>query len=342
MKCRNFLVSLIHQLMSLIRIQLIFLLWLAATQGYTQDRKPYYSREVSVSLDNDIIFFEDYYYTAGMDVTYRRILKPQSFLFKLGKPHSSVDGDSTKVIFTGRAGAKIYTPFDILKTDPKDMDRAYAGWSYVDLEISNFPKPSASNSYLLEVGLTGPSSGMEKVQKWMHHITGFDQPAGWKYQLPDEVAVNIRYQRMQQIPIFKELDMINTARVEAGTVTNQVSDELVVRMGDFKPLNNSVFANSRLSWDNREQGLKRPIEFFLLCGIGVNYILSDMFIQGSLVTGTPSPIPASVNPWVTQARYGLMISTQSISFGLNFYHRAGDLKNGATHDWVSGFLAVRF
>lgn len=329
--------------MPLVRHLLIIILSLAATaSGNAQDRKPYYTREVSVGLDNDIIFFEDYYYTAGMDITYRQILNPGSFLFKHGKPHSKSQTDSIKVIFTVRAGAKIYTPFDILKTDPKDMDRAYAGWSYIDMELTNFPDASASNTYQIEVGLTGPSSGMEKVQKWMHHITGFDQPAGWKYQLPDELAVNVGYQRMQGIPIFKELDIVNTARVDAGTVTNQISDELIIRMGDFKPLNNSVFANSRLSWDNRAQGLRRPIEFFLLCGLGIHYVMNDMFIQGSLVTGTPSPIPATIKPWVTQARYGLMISTQSISFGLNFYHRAADLRNGATHDWVSGFLAVRF
>jgi hypothetical protein len=310
--------------------------------GHSQPRKPFYSREISVTMDNDILFFEDYYYTAGMDVMYRQLLRPQSILFKLGNPHRGLNSDSAKVIFTTRAGAKIFTPFDILKTDPKDMDRAYAGWSYLDLELSNFPSPSASNSYQIEIGLTGPASGMEKVQKWMHHITGFDQPAGWKYQLPDELAVNLRYQRMQNIPLLKELDIVNTASVEAGTVSNRISEEITIRMGDFKTLDHSVFANSRLSWDNREQGLKRPIEFFLLCGMGVHYVLSDMFIQGSLVTGTPSPIPATLRPWVTQARYGLMISTHSISFGLNFYHRGADIRNGASHDWVSGFLTVRF
>jgi len=319
---------------------ILVLLLLPGLQAEAQSRKSSYSREIAATVENDILFAEDYYYTGGQDLIYRQLVRPGSRFYKFARPRQAPD--SAKVIMTYRGGFKIFTPFDIHFASPQLMDRPYAGWTYVNASLLNYPSHKSGNQYQVELGLTGPASGMEALQKWLHHVTHYDQPQGWEYQLSNELAFNASYQRLQQIRIFKEMDIISQSGLQVGTTGNRASQELTLRLGDMNSLDNSAFTNSRLSWDTPSQGRARPIEFFFFGGIGIHYVLSDMFIQGSLVTGTKSPVEAQVQSWVNQHHYGLMLSTQAISWGLKMYHFSKDMVKGTSHDYFSIFLSVRF
>ncbi len=305
-----------------------------------QSRKPFYSREVSATLDNDIIFFEDYYYTAGQDFTYRRLLRPTSKAYQLFKTRAAAD--SSKITVEYHYGFKIFTPFDIHDTAAKDMDRPYAGWNFGSVTFSNFPSMHGNNQYQVEMGVVGPMSGMEGLQKWLHRITHYDQPKGWEYQLPNEVVMNASYTRVQNWRLLEEIDIVSQSTVQAGTGSNRVSQEFTLRLAQFNDIGNSVFTNSRLSWDTRKKGLERPFEFFFFGGLGINYVLSNIFIEGSLFPGNKSPVPAHIQPWVFQNKYGLMYSKHDISWSITLYHLSNDMIAGASHAYANFAVAVRF
>ena len=305
-----------------------------------QSRKPYYSREVCLVADNDIFAFQDYYYTAGQDFIYRTLLRPGSRWNKLLRSPASVD--SGKTILQFRYGFKIFTPSDIVTTDPGKMDRLYAGWQFVNATVSNFPSSTSANQYQLEIGVVGKNSGMEQLQEWMHHYARFDLPRGWNYQIRNEVVVNAAYRRWKNWRLAKDFDIVSQSSIAAGTGKNEIAQEIAVRVMQFNDLSNSVFANSRLSWDNRNQGRKRPIEFFLFAATGIHYVFSNILIEGSLFKGNQTPFATPKEPWVFQTRYGLMFSKHDISYSITMYHLSSEVANGDTHTYFSLSLAVRF
>ncbi len=56
-------------------------LYPVVTSAQEYSRKGAASREIEQITENDIIFYEDYYYTAGKDLVYRQLMKPTSRFF---------------------------------------------------------------------------------------------------------------------------------------------------------------------------------------------------------------------------------------------------------------------
>ena len=305
-----------------------------------QSRRPFYSREVSLVSENDYLAIEDYYYTAGQDILYRRLVQPNSRLHRFLKPRGA--SDSSKIIVEYHYGVKIYTPYDIDQTNVTKLDRPYAGWNFGNITFSNFPSIRKSNQYQLEMGLVGPVSGMENLQRWIHELTHYTLPKGWKYQIPNELVVNVCYARLQNWRLTNDLDIVSESAAQAGTGSNKVSQELTMRVIQFNDIGNSVFTNSRLSWDSRSQGRGRQFEFFFFFGAGVQYVVSNIFIEGSLFSTSKSQFTAQHEPWVLTRKYGLMFSKHDISWSITFHHLSKEMKVGESHDYASLALSVRF
>ena len=324
--------------------RLWFLLFLVAASWQTvtmaQSRRPFYTREISLVSDNDYLSIEDYYYTAGQDILYRRLVQPNSGLHKFLKPRGG--SDSSKIIVGYHYGVKIFTPYDIVQTNAAKFDRPYAGWNFGNITFSNFPSMRRSNQYQLEMGLVGPVSGMERLQRWIHELTHYTLPKGWQYQIPNELVVNVYYGRLQNWRLTNDLDIVSESAVQAGTGSNKVSQSLTMRLIQFNDIGNSVFTNSRLSWDSRSQGRGRQFEFFFFFGAGVQYVVSNIFIEGSLFSNSNSQFTAQHEPWVLTRKYGLMFSKHDISWSVTFHHLSKEVKVGESHNYASLALSVRF
>ena len=90
------------------------------------------------------------------------------------------------------------------------------------------------------------------------------------------------------------------------------------------------------------KGKARKQEFFLFAGTGINYVLSNIFIEGSLFPNNASPFTVQLEPWVIQNRFGVMFSKHDISWSITFFHLSNEVKAGGSHDYASAALAVRF
>ena len=305
-----------------------------------QTRKPFYSREISLTADNDYLCLQDYYYTAGQDIIYRRLLSPDSRAYRLLKPAGAED--SSKVIVAYRYGVMIFTPTDIDETDPKLFDRPYAGWNFGSVTASNFPSARKSNQYQMEMGIVGQASGMESLQNYVHRLTHYDPPKGWIYQIHNELVANFAYARFQNWKLTEDLDIVSQSSMQAGTGSNKLAQEVTLRMIQFNNMNNSVFSNSRLSWDTRQKGKGRREEVFFFASAGIQYVLSNIFIEGSLFSGNKTPYTAVRELWVFQSRYGVMYSQHNLSWSATYFHLSKEVVGGSTHDYVSLMMAVRF
>jgi hypothetical protein len=145
-------------------------------------------------------------------------------------------------------GQNFYTPADVTVPTLLAADRPYAGWLYAGLVWTGFrPTPARrdtaaarrrdrSESVELDLGVVGPLSQAEAVQKWVHNAIGSRPPKGWNNQLKNEPGIVLSYQRSRR-PIFIGstrsfgLDVTTLAGADAGNVFTQAKLGATVRFG---------------------------------------------------------------------------------------------------------------
>jgi len=149
--------------------------------------------QVRLSLDNDLfaphrIGYEapDWDYTAGTRLSWT---SPRTHWW--AAPLGIAAADSARLRTTWELGQEIYTPRRDAP-EPLPGERPYAGWLYgaVTAEVA---RPKVVRHATLQLGVTGPPSLAEPVQREIHKIGGFVPPEGWAHQLAFEPGVVLRY-----------------------------------------------------------------------------------------------------------------------------------------------------
>lgn len=311
------------------------LLWLGGLHHLfaQSDSVVHYNREVSLTVDNDMLFFRDWYYTAGHELVYRRLVQPNRPIHQLFNQRKIL----SKILIAYRYGNKIFTPKEITARYTREMDCPYAGWNYLGYSITRLRGLSTISQLETEVGVVGEMSGMGQIQKWWHKQVGWDVPNGWNSQISNEVVVNVNYQLLKSFKIAKELDLVSHFRIHAGTGLNKVGQEFTLRMMSMNPLTQSTFFNARMG----HTGEKDTEEVFIFLSYGIDYIFSNIFLEGSLFDN-PSPFTVSAEPWVINKGVGIMFSRNRSSFSFEIKNSSQEFANAKRHGFARIACAVRF
>ena len=288
-----------------------------------------YGRELSFVTDNDVLLVTDYYYTAGQELTFRKLINSKNFLKKT---------DSCKLFGFLGYGFKMFTPKSIRFSDVGRMDRPYAGWSYLRGGLTRYKNKWTTESFGLEAGLIGEQSGIGRFQVWWHDKFNLPTPRGWASQIANEVVFNFNYQFMRQFKLDNGIDFISQSDVYGGTGTNRLAQQFIIRAGDLNPLNQSVFTNGRLGSDD----VPHESEFFIFIGYEMNYVISNIFIEGSLFNHNPSTLTGKAIPFVTRNVYGLMHSNKRSSFQFSFSFLSKEVEGNKKHGFTTIVYSYRF
>jgi hypothetical protein len=158
-----------------------------------------YRGALTVTLENDVLTGSDNNYTNGIGVTWVSnaidTYEEGSFVRKWGDfwsflPFVGKDGSHTYVSWS--LAQEMHTPDDITVPNPPLDDQPYAGVLYLD-SVVYAKKERWAHAWQLRVGVVGPASQADNVQRWVHEVIGSDEPMGWGTQLPDEPVLNVGY-----------------------------------------------------------------------------------------------------------------------------------------------------
>lgn len=156
---------------------------------------------VQLFLENDLLFGHDDEYTSGAGArwTSAEVPRGEGGLSRCVDAFDGLPtfGDPERARFvTLTVGQEMYTPQDIQAPAPPPGEHPYAGVLFLDAGLHSLGATSL-HSYTLRVGVVGPSSGAEQVQRAVHELLGIPIAQGWDTQLDDEPLLNLdyRYQR---------------------------------------------------------------------------------------------------------------------------------------------------
>ncbi len=265
---------------------------------------------LTVALENDALaLFQrtDRWYSAGGRIAWSwRCARPDGpvgalvqipgLLLQLG---SAQPADRVAV----QIGQNLYTPQNLATADFIPYDRPYAGWTYVGATAQRQSAPWTQTADV-RLGVTGPASLGEDVQRITHRMLGKSAPRGWQWQLRPSVGFELGYalRRWQPLPQgagpLANAGLVPELGVVAGNLRNLAWTGLSLVVGPgagldrVAPLGEGVgelLSSARLATPATEPGAgaDNAGSWALSLGYTWQYVARNRFIDGDTFGGRP-------------------------------------------------------
>ena len=214
------------------RVLFIFLVFFSA-HSFAKDL-------VSLYLENDSRRFKpnhatDRHYTHGTKLVY--LTQPKwGWLDDFSKWNFADSDQNVDTAVGFFLGQNIYTPDHVDEPAKRnDDDRVYAGWLYTGM-FTQRATDHLLDHLELNMGVIGPSSKAEQVQKAIHDLLDSDEPIGWDDQLSDEFSIDLTFMRKHRLQDgwFKpteSTDFIAEYGFTVGSVHRHLQAGMTVRYG---------------------------------------------------------------------------------------------------------------
>lgn len=246
---------------------------------------------ISASWDNDLFAGKDGGgYTNGIYLSWgqrndegEEITKPPLLTLPLAWMLSDNPTYAYKVHSIGQA---MVTPDDITKNIPDPADAPYAGLLYWRATYVVVEDDFADHVATL-VGIVGPSSGAEEVQKFVHRVVDADRPQGWDYQLDDEFVWQLqrtavwRFSTVDSSPF----DAVLLADAGVGNLESLTGAGIFLRAGNSLARSYSTmgFVSSRV---NTPIGASEG--WYVYVGAMGHYVHNQILVDGNEFGATAS------------------------------------------------------
>jgi len=278
-----------------------------------------FERYFRLSYDNDFFTTTDEYYTQGINM---EIVSPSLRYNPFGKLDIHLKGGDNKYgIAVEHEG---YTPRSIGDEQILYNNHPYAGILMLkSFSISDKPESGQQLYTSLDLGVIGPATGAEQMQKGIHKALNNLQPGGWKNQIHNDAIVN--YEASYEHKLFNtghvfELDANAAAR--AGTFSDRASLGMSFMLGYF---------NSPLS-DNND---KSAFHAYLYEAPVISAIAYDATLQGGMFNRTsPYTITdAQLTRFVFENKSGIVVTYKSIYVEYYQAYVSKTFSTGLIHQW---------
>jgi lipid A 3-O-deacylase len=191
-------------------------------------------------------------------------------------------------------GQQFYTPDDITAAEIIPSQRPYAGWLYAGVAVHNDSRDMETEDWLdrrrtsaLRVGVVGPSSHGEHIQRWWHREFNHTPPEGWDNQLRDEPGfIYSLSQENRVLRIAKPApggtfgaDVVTEMKVSAGNIYTGADVGATLRFGYNVPRD---FGKGTIG-AIRSGPTEAPPAFSLYGRLGVHgrAVAHDLFLDGN-------------------------------------------------------------
>jgi lipid A 3-O-deacylase len=263
------------------------------------------------NLENDEIAGTDRHYTNGVEFSY------------LSSP---LEGRSNWR-FGIAVGQQMFTPNDTDTTAPLPNDRPYAGWLYGGLALV-VDHGNQLDSFLLNVGMVGPSARAEEVQNNVHRVIDSDRSNGWANQLHDEVGGQLIYEHrwrgvLQTHGGFLGADLSPHIGGSAGNIATYANAGLTLRVGNdlrddygvphIRPsLPGSGFftPNDGFSW-------------YAFAGVDGRVVWQNLFLDGN---SDGDSLSVEKKRYVYDVQAGLAVSLSRVRLAYTYVYRSKEFQ----------------
>ncbi len=185
----------------------------------------------NIYLENDKYFGTDDGYSTGNQITALYHISKENYdLFDL----LGYKDRKTYSYITFSLTNQIFTPTDFNTSTLITNDRPYAGWAYIQTSIHKTTN-NELRSLSLKIGAVGSKSGSEQIQNEFHRFIDAEISQGWKNQLNNELAINLKYTQKwryySNISNDFQSSLVPFVSAELGNIAINATSGLMARIG---------------------------------------------------------------------------------------------------------------
>lgn len=308
---------------------------------------------VTLQFDNDEMGGTDRHYTGANRLAC--LTSPPHLLRDL---LSTVGGANalTRTRATYTLGQSAFTPDNISRSELIEDDQPYAGWLYLGLGLERevIPKsdgPRYLENLELQLGIIGPWSGVEHVQKQSHDLTNATAPQGWGNQLDNEPGINLFYSRQwtgaSEInfkPGSARPNLFADVTPEVGFALGNIyifgAAGLTFRLGGFEPDDHGppTVRPSLPGSDYfpRQEGFSA----YVFGGVEGRVVGRNIFLDGNTFQDDGPSVDKNI--LVGEARIGLALTYERVRLAYTHVFRSQEFENQSHQTYGSIALSVAF
>lgn len=290
----------------------------------------------SIQFENDLWGSgDDRFYSHGTEISYLSLKRPPGWLTRLGEGVPLFKtGDVSAVQYS--IGQKIFTPQDTERRTLITDDRPYAGWLYGSVNLMSRyvdePNLQVGNFLGITIGIVGPSSQAEDIQRGFHDLIGVDKPNGWDNQLKNEPGLLLTYTRRWQYfhPLGGSVEFETSPHLVAalGNVYTYAGAGMMLRLG--KGLRNDI------SPPNIRPGFpgvpyfhpSDQASWYFFAGAEGRAMARNIFLDGNSFRDSHS---VDKKPFVTDVQFGFALHYHYMRFALSNVWRSREFEGQDDH-----------
>ena len=211
---------------------------------------------INLSVDNDLFFMKDRYYSSGIFIS-------------TGKLNKNQDKSTKYVHWT--LGHEIYTPSMRYTKEVKYYDYPYGGWLFFERAEERNLNSTTARMWSIKSGITGKASLAPFLQNLYHDkVLGLPDVA-WEQQVPQRLHININGLYKKRINLFDQGAILTDFLGNLGTQRIAIGSTIGLLLGTSKAIS---FTHN--PFEMREAG------FGFYIGTRLEYRFHDFMISGSL------------------------------------------------------------
>ncbi|MEN9611363.1 MAG: hypothetical protein RLZZ628_2177 [Bacteroidota bacterium] len=272
------------------------------------DALPQRIHSLRIGTDNDAYVLRqktDRYYTFGVSIDYffsKNGLNP-SFWNSIF-PHLSSNSDHYYGVNFRTAMYSSDTAWQMATR----LDHPYGGRMTIGMtSISKERETGRQLTTEYQIGVIGPASQQEWVQKTAHRLMNISYPVGWAQQIPNDIALNARL--TYEHPLWNvghAIEGTAIGDVHVGTVMNQVGIGFRWKMGDF-------YSNRQIGLPFLDAPLHKKISYYLAIQPVVYWVGYNAMLQGGIFLDA-----ARRNPYISYENMNHFVSDVVLSYHLSY------------------------
>lgn len=216
-----------------------------------------------LSVDNDLYFLTDRYYSSGIFLSYG---------YKKIKQIDELDSLDNSTYVHWHLGQEVYTPARLQTRDLSKLDYPFGGWLFIEREVHKYLNKNTAYAWGIQIGTTGD----ESLAPWMqnfYHLNFLKLPrVTWEAAMPQEMHLNLNINMKKKFMLEEKFYFLSDFFSSLGTQKTTLGAQFGFFMGKT---NRFSFMGNPLK-SKGDNGLS----FYI--GSRQEYRFHDYMISGSL------------------------------------------------------------
>ncbi|QTF94221.1 lipid A deacylase LpxR family protein [Halomonas sp. BM-2019] len=289
---------------------------------------------LTVKSDNDAyVGGEDGHYTNGLELSWAFQPGPLHWSRRLVEALPAWAADDLAGV-AYRASHQIYTPADIHDSRLVADDRPYAGVALGGVSLFSERRHVAFRqvrSLSLDVGVVGPASGAESLQREFHRLLGVNVPSGWEHQLDHEPVLNLAYRSAwtRAWPLGRQrLELGPVAGLALGNLYTYAAAGVGVRFGNNLARSAGIPVMAPTSGGRVTFQRGQGFGWHLFLSLEGRYMAHNLLLDGNTFTSSHS---VARKPWVGDVLTGFALSRGRWQLAYSQAWRSDEFKGQEGH-----------